>query len=90
MCVAKSICNLQSYLITSCKDRIDLIFKWKSSGSEPWFAGSSHHFRTSANVFFFLGQDVRLQINCLKAYFETKVFDCEGMEKGRKSLELTN
>lgn len=38
---------------------------------------------------FFLGQDVRLQINCLEAYFETKVFDCEAMEKGRKGLELT-
>lgn len=40
-------------------------------------------------MFFFLGQDVRLQINCLEAYFETKVFDCEAMEKGIKGLELT-
>lgn len=40
-------------------------------------------------MFFFLGQDVRLQINCLEAHFETKVFACEAMEKGRKSLELT-
>lgn len=40
-------------------------------------------------MIFFLGQDVRLQINCLEAYFETKVFDCEAMEKGIKGLELT-
>lgn len=40
-------------------------------------------------MFLFLGQDVRLQINCLEAYFESRVFDCEDMEKGRNGLELS-